>query len=70
MITDRIGKKIAKVSAKLITDRLQSTAYEQVVEKFCLKRCGRTPDGELCDEAERVHRLFLALLFGDYSGSN
>ena len=70
MITDKTKDKIAKVSAKRITDRLSYQAYEQVVENLCLKRCGRTPDGELCDEAERTHRLFVALLFRSYSGSN
>ena len=70
MITDKTRAKIAMISAKPITDRLKSTAYEQVVEKFCQRRCGHTPDGELCTEAERTHRLFAALLFGSYSGLN
>lgn len=70
MITDKTKDKIAKVSAKRITDRLRATAYEQVVEKFCLPRCGHTPDGELCDEAERTHRRFLSLLFDAYSRFN
>lgn len=70
MITNKTRAKIAKVSAQAIERQLRSTAYEQVVEKFCLKRCARTPDGELCAEAERVHRLFVALLFKSYSGLN
>jgi len=63
VITNKTRAKIAELSAQPITDRLKSTAYEQVVEEFCLPRCGRTPNGELCDEAEMVHRLFVALLF-------
>ena len=70
MITDKTKNKIAKVSAKRITDRLSYQAYEQVVENLCLKRCGRTPDGELCDEAERALWLVVALLFKSYSGLN
>jgi len=68
--TNKTRTEIAEVSAKLITDRLSSTAYEQVVENFCLKLCGHTPDGELCIDAERAHRLFVALLFKSYSGLN
>lgn len=70
MISNKARAKIAKLSAKPITDRLSSTAYEQVAENFCLKWCGHTPDGELCDEAEMVHRLFVGLLFRSYSGLN
>ena len=70
MITDKTRAKIAEVSAQPITDRLRFTAYEQVVENFCLPRCGCTPNGELCDEAEMVHRLFVALLFGDFCKLN
>lgn len=70
MITDKTKDKIAKVSAKRITDRLRSTAYEQVVENFCLPWCGRTPGGELCDEEERVHWLFAALQFEAYGRLN
>ncbi|GAI95186.1 unnamed protein product, partial [marine sediment metagenome] len=49
MISNEIIDKIAELSAKAITSRLRSTAYEQVVENFCLPRCGNTPGGELCD---------------------
>ena len=70
MITDKTKDKIAKVSAKRITDRLSFQAYEQVVECFCMPQCGHTPDRELCDEAERAHRLFVALLFKSYSRLN
>lgn len=70
MITDKARGKIAKVSAKLITDRLSHQAYEQVVEKFCLPRCGHPPDNKLCKEAERVHWRFVALLFEAYSRLN
>lgn len=42
----------------------------RMVEKFCLPRCGKTPDGELCLEAERTHRRFVALLFKSYSRFN
>ena len=70
MITNKTRAKIAELSAQPITDRLSPQAYEQVVENFCLKRCGRTPDSELCNEAERARRLFVALLFRSYSGSN
>jgi len=70
VITSRTRAKIAELSAQPITDRLSSTAYEQVVEKLCLPRCGHTPNGELCKEAEKVHRLFVALLFKSYSGLN
>jgi hypothetical protein len=37
-----------------------------VVENFCLPRCGKTPDADLCPDAERAHRLFVALLFDEY----
>ncbi|GAI76512.1 unnamed protein product [marine sediment metagenome] len=70
MISNKIRDEIAKLSAKPIKRRLRSTAYEQAVEKFCLPRCGKTPDGELCDEAEGMHRLFVALLFQSYSRLN
>lgn len=70
MITNKTRAKIAELSAKPITDRLSSTAYEQVVENLCLPRCGHTPDGELCAEAERVHQLLVALLFKSYSRLN
>lgn len=70
MISNKTRDKIAELSAKPITDRLKFIAYEQVVEKLCLPRCGHTPDGELCDGAERTHRLFVALLFRSYSGFN
>jgi len=70
VISNKTKDKIAELSAKSITDRLRATAYEQVVEKFCLPRCGHTPDGELCDEAERTHRRFIAFLFQSYSRLN
>lgn len=70
MITDKTKDKLAKLSAKPIMRQLRLTAYEQVVEKFCMQRCGHTPDGELCDEAERTHRQFIAILFQIYSRLN
>ena len=70
MISNKTAAKIAELSAKPITDQLRATAYEQVVEKFCLPRCGHTPDSELCDEAERLHRQFIALLFQSYCRLN
>ena len=70
MITSRTRAKIAELSAQPITDRLSSTAYEQVVEKLCLPRCGHTPDSELCAEAQRVHHLLVALLFNTYARLN
>ncbi len=71
MITNGIRDKIVEVSAKLITDRLSHQAHEQVIENFCLPQCGCTPDvGELCDEAEMIHRLFVALLFKAYGKLN
>lgn len=70
MISNKTRDKIAQLSAKPITDQLSHQAYEQVVEKFCLPRCGKTPDRELCEEAERAHRLFVALLFQSYSRLN
>ncbi|MBA7587668.1 hypothetical protein ES708_29699 [subsurface metagenome] len=70
MISSKTRDKIAELSAKAITDQLSHQAYEQVVEKFCLPRCGGTPDGELCDRAERVHRLLVALLFKSCSSLN
>lgn len=70
MISNKTRDKIAQLSAKAITDQLSRQAYEQVVENLCLKRCGKTPDGELCDRAERVHRLFVALLFKSCSRLN
>jgi len=70
LITKKTADKIAKLSAKSIKRRLRSAAYEQVVENFCLPRCGKTPDGELCPDAERAHRLFVALLFDEYIGFN
>ncbi|MBA7588168.1 hypothetical protein ES708_30219 [subsurface metagenome] len=70
MITNKTAAKLAELSAQPITDRLRSTAYEQVVEKFCLPLCGHTPNGGLCKEAEMVHRLVVALLFGAHSELN
>ena len=70
MISSQTAAKIARLSAKPITDQLKPIAYEQVVEKFCLPRCGKTPDGELCPAAKEAHRLFVALLFKSYSGLN
>ncbi|GAI97956.1 unnamed protein product [marine sediment metagenome] len=70
MITNKTKDKIAELSAKPITDQLKPIAYEQVVKKFCLPRCGETPDGELCPDAERIRRLLVALLFKSYSESN
>ncbi|GAI67912.1 unnamed protein product [marine sediment metagenome] len=70
MISNKTRDKIAELSAKPITDQLRPIAYEQVVENFCLPRCGNTPDAELCPDAERAHRLFVALLFRFYSGLN
>lgn len=81
MITNKTRAEMVEVSAKLITDRLSRQAHEQVIENFCLLRCGCTPDGkllrcgctpdgELCVEAEMVHRLFVAMLFKWYSGLN
>jgi len=66
VIANKTGDKIARLSAKTIKRRLRSAAYEQVVENFCLPRCGNTPDAELCPDAERAHRLFVALLFDEY----
>jgi len=66
VISSKTRDKIAELSAKAITDQLSHQAYEQVVENLCLKRCGKTPDGELCDEAERIHQHFLSLLFDEY----
>ncbi len=70
MIPNKTAAKIAQLSAKPITDRLSSTAYEQVVEKLCLPRCGNTPDAELCPDAERAHQCLLSLLFDEYIRSN
>ena len=70
MLTNKTRAKIAKLSAKPITDRLSLQAYEQIVENFCLPRCGHTPDGELCSDAERTHRLLVTPLFGTCSGLN
>jgi len=75
MISNKTKDKIAELSAKPITDQLKPIAYEQVVENFCLPRCGHTPGGELCDgklcpAAKRAHRLFVALFFKLYSESN
>ncbi len=75
MITNKTADKIAELSAKPITDQLRPIAYEQVVENFCLPRCGHTPGGELCDgelcpAAKEAHRLFVALLFRFHSGLN
>lgn len=70
MISNKTAAKIVQLSAKPLTDRLRATAYEQVVKNFCLRRCSKTPDGELCDEAERTHRRFIALLFDAYSRFN
>ena len=70
MISNKTRDKIAQLSAKSITHQLWATAYEQVVENFCLPRCGKTPDGELCDEAEGMRRLIVALLFKSHSRLN
>ncbi len=71
MITNKTRAKIAELSAQPITDRLSHQAHEQVIESFCLPQCGCTPDvGELCDEAEMIHRLFVALLFKAYGKLN
>ena len=70
MVSNKTAAKIAELSAKPITDRLSHQAYEQLVENFCLPRCGHTPNSELCAEAERVHQLLVALLFKSYSRLN
>jgi len=70
MITNKTAAKIAKISALAITDRLRSTAYEQVVENFCLPRCGHTPNGDLCAQARQLHRQLLRFLFQAYSQEN
>jgi len=66
VISSKTRDKIAELSAKAITDQLSHQAYEQVVENFCLKRCGRTPDSELCPAAKGAHQHFLSLLFDAY----
>ena len=66
MITDKTRNEIAQLSAKSISSRLRAPAYEQVVENFCLKRCGKTPDAELCPAAKRTHQRFLSRLFDLY----
>ncbi|MBA7657943.1 hypothetical protein ES703_65886 [subsurface metagenome] len=70
MISNKTAAIIAELSAKPITDQLSHLAYETVVENFCLPRCGKTPDRELCPAAKEAHRLFAALLFRFYSGLN
>ncbi|MBA7682146.1 hypothetical protein ES703_90492 [subsurface metagenome] len=70
MISNKTAAKIAELSAKLLTDQLKPIAYEQVVENFCLKRCGKTPDEDLCPAAKEAHQLFVALLFDEYSRFN
>jgi len=70
VISNKTRDKIAQLSAKSITHQLRATAYEQLVENFCLPRCGKTPDGELCPEAKRTHQRFLSLLFNAYSKFN
>ncbi|MBA7575106.1 hypothetical protein ES708_16927 [subsurface metagenome] len=70
MITNKTADKIAELSAKPITDQLRPIAYEQVVKFFCLPRCGKTPDSELCPAAKEAHRLFVAFLFRFHSGLN
>ncbi|GAI90433.1 unnamed protein product [marine sediment metagenome] len=70
MITNETAAKIAEFSAKPITDQLKPIAYEHVVKFFCLPRCGKTPDSELCPAAKEAHRLFVAFLFRFYSGLN
>jgi len=66
MISNKTRDKIARLSAKPVTSRLRATAYEQVVENFCLPRCGKTPDADLCPAAKRIHQHFLSLLFDEY----
>lgn len=70
MLSDRASAEIAKLSAKPITDRLKSTAYEQVVENLCQEHCGTAPDGELCARARELHRKLLLYLFQSYSREN
>jgi len=70
VISNKTRDKIARLSAKPITHRLRATAYEHLVENFCLPCCGKTPDGELCTAAERMHQRFLSLLFNAYSRFN
>jgi len=66
MISNKTADKIAELSAKSLKRRLRATAYEQVVENFCLKRCGEPPDADLCPAAKRIHQRFLSLLFDAY----
>jgi len=70
VISNKTRDKIARLSAKPLTHRLRATAYEQLVENFCLPRCGKTPDGELCTAAKEIHKQFLGLLFKSYSKFN
>jgi len=70
MLSNRASAEIAKFSAKPITERLKFTAYEQVVENFCRRHCGKTPDGELCFLAAEMHRQLLWSLFQSYSREN
>ncbi len=70
MISSQTAAKIAQLSAEPIKRQLRFAAYEQVVENFCLPRCGKTPDGELCPAAKEAHRLSVALLFRFHSGLN
>jgi len=70
MISNKTRDKIARLSAKPVTDQLKPIAYEQVVENFCLPRCGKTPDADLCPAAKEAHQLFVALLFDEYSRFN
>lgn len=69
MVAD-IRDKIAWISQKAITKQLSLRAYEQLVENFCLPRCGHTPDGQICALANAKHQALVALLFKEYSGLN
>ncbi len=66
MIPNKTAAKIVELSAKLLTDQLKPIAYEQVVEKLCLPRCGESPNAELCPMAKRAHQCLLSLLFDAY----
>jgi len=70
MLNNRVSTEIAGLSAKLITDRLKYTAYGLLVENFCRRRCGKSPDGELCPLAQGAYKFFLQQLFRDYSREN
>ena len=51
-------------------ERLTDRAYEAVVEHFCQKHCGRTPNGNFCGCANFIYQRLKEILVQDYARNN